>query len=53
MLSSLKYDVNPGEESINSLKEYSLHYYNIDQVITVIKSIGIWLVKVDITSAFF
>ncbi|XP_056617722.1 uncharacterized protein LOC130432405 [Triplophysa dalaica] len=43
--------------SINSLipiEEFSLHYHNIDQAITLIKHAGhgAWLAKVDITSAF-
>ncbi len=43
--------------SINSLiplEEYSLHYHDIDQAITMIKNVGrgAWLAKVDITSAF-
>ncbi|KAL0152549.1 hypothetical protein M9458_052272, partial [Cirrhinus mrigala] len=43
--------------SINSLiplEEFSLHYHNVDQAITLIKEAGrgAWLAKVDITSAF-
>ncbi len=43
--------------SINSfipLEEFSLHYHDIDQAITLIKDAGrgAWLAKVDITSAF-
>ncbi|KAI2646851.1 Pro-Pol polyprotein [Labeo rohita] len=43
--------------SINSLiplEEFSLHYHDVDQAITLIKEAGrgAWLAKVDITSAF-
>lgn len=43
--------------SINSLiplEEYSLHYHNVDQAISMIKNVGRgdWLSKVDITSTF-
>ncbi len=40
--------------SLIPLEEFSLHYHDIDQAITLIKNAGrgAWLAKVDITSAF-
>lgn len=44
----------PSINSLISLKEFSLHYHNNDQAITLIKDAGhgAWLTKVDIISAF-
>ncbi len=44
----------PSINSLIPLEEFSLHYHNIDQAITLIKITGrgAWLAKVDITSAF-
>ncbi len=44
----------PSINSLIPLEEFSLHYHDIDQAITLIKDAGrgAWLAKVDITSAF-
>ncbi len=44
----------PSINSLIPLEEFSLHYHDIDQAITLIKTAGrgAWLVKIDITSAF-
>ncbi len=44
----------PSINSLLPLEEFSLHYHDIDQAITLIKIAGrgAWLAKVDITSAF-
>ncbi len=44
----------PSINSLITLEEYSLHYHDIDQAITLIKTAGrgAWLAKIDITSAF-
>ncbi|XDV33697.1 hypothetical protein PO909_004007, partial [Leuciscus waleckii] len=44
----------PSINSLIPLDEFSLHYHDIDQAITLIKnaSFRAWLAKVDITSAF-
>ncbi|KAI2655757.1 Tyrosine recombinase XerD [Labeo rohita] len=49
--------LSPNLKHINSLiprEEFSLHYHNVDQAITLIKDAGrgAWLAKVNITSAF-
>ncbi|RXN13000.1 poly [Labeo rohita] len=44
----------PSINSLIPLEEFSLHYHDVDQAITLIKDAGrgAWLAKVDITSAF-
>ncbi|XP_073707221.1 uncharacterized protein [Garra rufa] len=44
----------PSINSLIPLEEFSLHYHDVDQAITLIKKAGrgAWLAKVDITSAF-
>ncbi len=44
----------PSINSLIPLEEFSLHYHDIDQAITLIKDAGrgAWLAKADITSAF-
>ncbi|RXN08505.1 poly [Labeo rohita] len=44
----------PSINSLIPLEEFSLHYHDVDQAITLIKEAGrgAWLAKVDITSAF-
>ncbi|XP_057175701.1 uncharacterized protein LOC130545285 [Triplophysa rosa] len=44
----------PSINSLIPLEEFSLHYHDVDQAITLIKNAGrgAWLAKVDITSAF-
>lgn len=44
----------PSINSLILLSEFSLNYHDIDQAIQLIKStsLGAWLVKIDITSAF-
>nr|XP_055053787.1 uncharacterized protein LOC129438918 [Misgurnus anguillicaudatus] len=44
----------PSINSLIPLDEFSLHYHDIDQAISLIKNAGrgAWLAKVDITSAF-
>ncbi|KAL0161246.1 hypothetical protein M9458_044971, partial [Cirrhinus mrigala] len=44
----------PCINSLILLEEFSLHYHDVDQAITLIKDAGrgAWLAKVDITSAF-
>ncbi|KAI2647906.1 Pro-Pol polyprotein [Labeo rohita] len=44
----------PSINSLIPLEEFSLHYHDVDQAITLIKDAGrgVWLAKVDITSAF-
>ncbi|KAI2645844.1 Filamentous hemagglutinin [Labeo rohita] len=45
---------NKNGKNLITLKEYSLHYHDIDQAISMIKNVGrcAWLAKVDITAAF-
>ncbi|XP_073721045.1 uncharacterized protein [Misgurnus anguillicaudatus] len=44
----------PMVNSLIPLSEFSLHYHDVDQAISLIKSAGpgAWLAKIDITSAF-
>ncbi len=44
----------PSINSLIPLEEFSLHYHDIDQAITLIKTAGrgAWLAKIDITSTF-
>ncbi|KAI2647038.1 Pro-Pol polyprotein [Labeo rohita] len=53
-LSSPHYSPFPSINSLIPLKEFSLHYHDVDQAITLIKDAGrgAWLAKLDITSAF-
>ncbi|XP_056596689.1 uncharacterized protein LOC130414700 [Triplophysa dalaica] len=53
-LSSPHNSTIPSINSIIPLEEFSLHYHDIEQAITLIKKAGrsAWLAKVDITSTF-